>query len=78
VIEFVSDFRQVGGFFFQGTPVSSSKKTDRHEARSVRFHFNGNTSYLPTSTLNTRYIWTVFIKLHDSLHTVIEKYHMNG
>jgi hypothetical protein len=30
------------------------------------FHFNGNTSYLTTSTLNTKYIWAVLIKLHDS------------
>jgi len=41
-------------------------KTDRHETRSVLFHFNGNTSYLTTSTLNTKYIWAVLIKLHDS------------
>jgi hypothetical protein len=26
----------------------------------------GNTSYLTTSTLNTKYIWAVLIKLHDS------------
>ena len=38
-------------------------KADRHETRSVLFHFNGNTSYL---TLNTKYIWAVLIKLHDS------------
>jgi hypothetical protein len=25
-----------------------------------------NTSYLTTSTLNTKYIWAVLIKLHDS------------
>jgi hypothetical protein len=32
------------------------------------FHFNGNTctSYVTTSTLNTKYIWAVLIKLHDS------------
>jgi hypothetical protein len=36
------------------------------KTRSVRFHFNDNTSYLPTSTLNTKYIWAVLIKLHDS------------
>jgi hypothetical protein len=30
-------------------------------------HFNGNTSYLTTSTLNTKYIWAVLIKLHDSV-----------
>jgi hypothetical protein len=29
-------------------------------------HFNGNTIYLTTSTLNTTYIWAVLIKLHDS------------
>jgi hypothetical protein len=34
--------------------------------RSVLFHFNGNTSYLTTSTLNTKYIWALLIKLHDS------------
>jgi hypothetical protein len=32
----------------------------------IDFHFNGNTSYLTTSTLNTKYIWAVLIKLHDS------------
>jgi hypothetical protein len=26
----------------------------------------GNTSYLTTSTLNTKYMWAVLIKLHDS------------
>ena len=30
------------------------------------FILNGNTSYLTTSTLNTKYIWAVLIKLHDS------------
>ena len=65
MIKFVSDLRQVGGFF-QGTRVSSTNKTDRHETRSVMFHFNGNTSYLTTSTLNTKYIWAVLIKLYDS------------
>ena len=65
MIKFVSDLRQVG-VFFQETPVSSTNKTDRNETRNVRFHFNGNTSYLPTSTLNTKYIWAVLIKLHDS------------
>jgi hypothetical protein len=48
------------------TLVSSTNKTGRHETRSVLFHFNGNTSYLTTSTLNTKYIWAVMIKLHDS------------
>jgi hypothetical protein len=33
---------------------------------SVLFHFNGNASYLTTSTLNTKYNWAVLIKLHDS------------
>ena len=37
-----------------------------NSTRSVLFHFNGNTSYLTTSTLNTKYIWAVLIKLHDS------------
>ena len=59
-------FSSTGRWFFQGTPVSSTNKTDRHETRSVWFHFNGNTSYLPTSTLNTKSIWAVLIKLHDS------------
>jgi hypothetical protein len=27
---------------------------------------NGNTSYLTTSILNTKYLWAVLIKLHDS------------
>jgi hypothetical protein len=49
------------GFLHHGT-----NKTDRHETRSALFHFNGNTSYLTTSTLNTKYIWAVLIKLHDS------------
>ena len=65
MIMFVSDLRQVG-FFFQGTLLSSTNKTDRHETRSVQFHFNGNISYLPTSTLNTKYIWVVLFKLYDS------------
>jgi hypothetical protein len=48
------------------TTQVENRKTDRHETRSVLFHFNGNTSYLTTSTLNTKYIWTVLITLHDS------------
>ena len=59
-------FSSTDRWFFQGTPVSSTNKTDRHETRSVQVHFNGNTRYLPTSTLNTKYIWAVLIKLHDS------------
>ena len=59
-------FSSTGRWFFQGIPVSSTNKTDRHETRSVRFQFNGNTSYLLTSTPNTKYIWAVLIKLHDS------------
>ena len=54
-----------GWCFFQGTPVSSTNKTYRHETIRVRFHFNGNTSYLPTSTLHTKYVWEVLITLHD-------------
>jgi hypothetical protein len=50
--------------------VSSTNKTGRHETRSVLFHFNGNTSYLKTSTLNTKYIWAVLIKLHDIVNLV--------
>ena len=53
-------------FFFQGTPVSFTNKTDRRETRRARFYFNVNTSYLPIYTLNTKYIWAVLIKLHDS------------
>ena len=34
--------------------------------------FNGNTSYLTTSTLNTKYIWAVLIKLHDSHHATYD------
>jgi hypothetical protein len=30
VIKFVSDLRQVSGFF-QGTPISSTNKTDRYD-----------------------------------------------
>jgi hypothetical protein len=64
-------FTAAGRWFFQGTPVSSTNKTGRIKLtvariRSVLFHFNGNTSYLTTSTLNTKYIWAVLIKLHDS------------
>ena len=62
MIKFVSDLRHIGGFFRELRP----NKTGRHETRSVLFHFNGNTSYLTTSTVNTKYIWAVLIKLHDS------------
>jgi hypothetical protein len=31
------------------------------------FHFNGNTSYLTTSTLNAKYIWAVLIKLQPQV-----------
>jgi hypothetical protein len=48
------------------TVHEKNQQTDRHETRSVLFHFNGNTSYFTTSTLNTKYIWAVLIKLHDS------------
>jgi hypothetical protein len=50
--------------FFEGTPVSSTNKTDCYETRSVRFYFNGNTSYLPTFTLNAKYFWALLIRLH--------------
>ena len=69
MIKFVSDVRQIGGFFRElrfPLPLNGPNKTGRHETRSVLFHFNGNTSYLTTSTLNTKYIWAVLIKLHDS------------
>jgi hypothetical protein len=36
-----------------------------HEQSCVHFIFI-NTSYLTTSTLNTKYIWAVLIKLHNS------------
>jgi hypothetical protein len=70
VIKFVSDLQQVG-VFFQGTPVSSTNKTGRIKLSVTKqevygVFFNGNTSYLTTSTLNTKYIWVVLIKLHDS------------
>ena len=49
---------------------------DRHDVTEILLkvalntitltRFNGNTSYLTTSTLNTKYIWAVLIKLHDS------------
>ena len=38
----------------------------------------GFISTLPTSTLNTKYIWAVFIKLHDSATYDGEENHMNG
>jgi len=34
VINFVSDLRQVGGFF-PGTPVSSANRTDRHDITEI-------------------------------------------
>jgi hypothetical protein len=34
VIKFVSDLRQVGGFF-PGNPVSSTNKTDRHDIAEI-------------------------------------------
>ena len=34
VIKFVSDLRQVGGFF-SGTPVYSTNKTDRHDITEI-------------------------------------------
>jgi len=35
MLNFVSDLRQVGGFFFPGTPVSSTNKTDRHDITEI-------------------------------------------
>jgi hypothetical protein len=40
------------------------KTTDLPQVTDKLYH--GNTSYLKTSTLNTKYIWAVLIKLHDS------------
>jgi hypothetical protein len=37
VIKFVSDLRQVGGFL-QGTPVSSTNKTDHHDITELEFN----------------------------------------
>jgi hypothetical protein len=34
VIKFVSDLRQVGGFFL-GTPISSNNKTDRQDVTEI-------------------------------------------
>ena len=71
MIKFVSDLQQVGGFF-QGTTVSSTNKTGRIKLTVTKQEVYcfvstvGNTSYLTTSTLNTKYIWAVLIKLHDS------------
>jgi len=46
VIKFVSDLRQVGGFF-PGTPVSSTKKTDRHDITEILLKVALNTITLP-------------------------------
>jgi hypothetical protein len=35
VIKFVSDLRQVGQWFFSGTPVSSTNKADRHDITKI-------------------------------------------
>jgi hypothetical protein len=76
---FLCQWYAAGRWFFQRTPVSSTNETDRQETRSVRFNFNGNASYLPTSTLNTKYIWAVLIKLHESAtYDDREENHMNG
>jgi hypothetical protein len=42
VIQFVSDLRQVGGFF-PGTPVSSTNKTDRHDITEIFSKMSINT-----------------------------------
>jgi hypothetical protein len=55
-----------------GTPVSSTNKTGRIKLTVTKQEVYcfvstvGNTSYLTTSTLITKYIWAVLIKLHDS------------
>ena len=68
----VCQWLAAGRWFFQGTPVSSTIKTGRIKLTVTKQDVYcfvstvGNTSYLTTSTLNTKYIWAVLIKLHDS------------
>jgi hypothetical protein len=53
VIKFVSDLRQVGGFF-PGTPVSFTNKTDRHDINEILLKVALNTINLnPASLLFT-------------------------
>ena len=35
MIKFISDLRQVGGWFSPGLPVSSTNKTDRHDITEI-------------------------------------------
>jgi hypothetical protein len=49
VIKFVSDLRQVGGFF-PGNPVSSTNKTDRHYITEILLKVALNT-IKPSQTL---------------------------
>jgi UDP-N-acetylglucosamine transferase subunit ALG13 len=68
----VCQWLAAGRWFFQGTPVSSTNKTGRIKLTVMKQEVYcfvstvGNPSYLTTSTLNTKYIWAVLIKLHDS------------
>jgi hypothetical protein len=50
VIKFVSDLRQVGGFF-PGTPFSSTNKTDRHDITEISLKVAFNT-ITPNPSIN--------------------------
>jgi hypothetical protein len=49
--EFVSDLRQVGGFY-PGTLVSSTNKTDRHNIAEILLKVVLNTINQPTDQIN--------------------------
>jgi len=50
VIKFVSDLRQLGGFF-TGTPVSSTNKADRHDITEILLKVVLNTITLTPSQM---------------------------
>ena len=58
VIKFVSDLRQVGGFFL-GTPVSSTNKTDLHDIAEIMLK-------VALSTINHKPIYIIYRQKAES------------
>jgi hypothetical protein len=58
MIKFVSDLRQVGGFFL-GTPVSSTNKTDLHDIAEIMLK-------VALSTINHKPIYIIYRQKAES------------
>jgi hypothetical protein len=61
VIKFVSDLRQIGGWFSPGTPITSSNKTGRHDITDM------DISVQATMVIQQHLSMPVWIMIHNTL-----------